>query len=186
MWNKREKIGRIDFYFFTILDFTSKKYLYMKKFIPLILLLSLSLGCAPKVYIQTNKAEKFNEKISTLFVLIRLHKNAHNKYSENFKAAISEELKTKGIPYEIGILNSLSLGTEYSLTKDKKKEGGVITIRQQGWSGKFDIKLFMPGQRDPVWRANLTSIPASVPNAKLYYPTIAKKLILNLEADNLF
>lgn len=141
-------------------------------------------SCAPQFKIQTNKAENFNEKIEKVYVLIRLNKRMPANQTEALKSSLEEELTLRNIPNEIEILNSLSLGNEYSLTKEKKKENTVMVIKQTVPLNKFDVKLFTPTQRDPIWRANLEMTYASVSHKKMM-SKFSDSIIQKLTEDGL-
>jgi hypothetical protein len=171
----------------------------MKKIVSFIVVLAFLLGSCVSSNIRSNKSPDFNEKITKLFIIGKVGEKAKYFYSAlatNFVAS----LKEKGIEVRTFYVDPLSLDSDEDMTKrialydpnlvmiinqTESREnvngfgfGGGFTI-----GGTFDIKMFQPNSKNPVWRANLKA-DSSV-DLKDAAKNANKKLVEKLIEDKL-
>lgn len=126
--------------------------------------------------IASNKAPDFNEKISRLFVTVKGSDSA-KAFFERFTTELDTSLDQKGIESKTYYFNPLSLDPEKEIHENisSYKPNLTMTINQTesrhnvnpygfslGYSSTntgatFDVQIFQPNSKTPVWRANLTA-----------------------------
>ncbi|KAB8151519.1 hypothetical protein EZY14_018535 [Kordia sp. TARA_039_SRF] len=168
----------------------------MKKIFPFVLLLLLT-SCVSS-NIRSNKSPDFNEKIAKLFVLGKVVDNAkffYGSLATNFVAS----LKERGIEVKTYYVDPLSLESDEDIAKRieiynpnlvmiiSQTESRVTTdgfgFKGEVTGGTFDIKIFQPNSKNPVWRANLTA--DSTLNLKDAAKRANKRLVEKLIEDGL-
>jgi len=126
--------------------------------------------------IASNKASDFNEKISRLFVMVKGSDGAKS-FFERFTTELDTSLAQKGIESKTYYIDPLSLAPENEINEEisSYKPNLTMVINQTearhnvnpygfslGYSSTntgatFDVKIFQPNSKTPVWRANLTA-----------------------------
>ncbi|WP_157637967.1 hypothetical protein [Flexithrix dorotheae] len=129
----------------------------------------LLFGCVT-TNITSNKSPGFNEKIRRLYVMERGSESAKLFFS-SFNNYLGQSLKNRGVKTKFHHFEPLSLESEDDILQKVNEFGpnllmviqqteGRATVNQYGWGttntgATFDIKLFKPDSKTPVWRANL-------------------------------
>jgi hypothetical protein len=170
----------------------------MKNIYSIVLLLLLTSCVTSKI--TSNKAPDFNEKITKLFIVIKVTDNAKLFFS-SFTIKLIASLKERGIELKTHYLRPLSLETEDDINEKIKAYSPNLTmiisqtesrqtVSRFGFGstgtttgGTFDVRIFQPSSKNPVWRANLSV------DTSLGLETAAKraneKLINKLTEDGL-
>lgn len=150
----------------------------MKKLL-IIVTLFLATSCVTSK-ITSNKSTDFNDKISKLYIVVKGTDSAE-PFFESFTAELGNSLTQKGIESKVKYYDPLSLESENDANQNitDYKPNLVMIINQTesrqtmnsgfnngfgnaGWGygnsntgGTFDVKIFQPNSKTPVWRANL-------------------------------
>jgi hypothetical protein len=131
--------------------------------------------------ITSNKSPNFNEKIEKLFITVKGSDNTKS-FFQSFVVEFRKKLNEKNIKSKSHYFSPLSLESENEID-DKISNYNpklIMTINQTesrqtinnnnngfgwgntGWGntglntgGTFDVKIFQPNSKNPVWRANL-------------------------------
>ncbi len=138
-------------------------------------------GCATRI--SSNKAPDFTEKITKLYVTIKGSEGS-SKFVKSFLTNFNAKLNEKGVAVENYYYDPLSLESDEDLqlkienyqpnlvmvinqTESRRTinngfSGGYPGSGGMGWGGSaantgatFDVKIYRPNSKTPVWRANL-------------------------------
>ena len=124
--------------------------------------------------VTSNKSASFNEKIDKLFIMVKGTDSAKTFFN-SFTSELTTSLREKGIESNNHYFEPLSLESESDVDiKIQNYNPNLIMIINQtesrqmvnangfGWGygasntgGTFDVKIFQPNAKNPVWRANL-------------------------------
>lgn len=150
----------------------------MKKIFIISILLSL-LGCTTSKIV-SNKSITFNEKLSQLYIVVNGTDSAE-PFFKSFTSELVRSLDQKAVKTIVKYADPLSLESENDFNQviNDYKPKLIMTINQTesrqtmnngvnsgfgnfGWGngssttgGTFDVKIFQPNSKNPVWRANL-------------------------------
>ena len=179
----------------------------MMKKIYLIGILILLSSCVTSK-ITSNKLSGFDEKISKLFITVK-GSDSSKSFFQSFVVSLRKKLKKKNVELRSHYYSPLSLETENdveikisdfgpNLIMSINQTESIQTINNSGFGnntfgwgfnngyntgGTFDVKIFQPNSKKPVWRANLKA------NGQMGLGESAekavKKLIEKLIEDNL-
>ncbi len=156
----------------------------MKKIYAIVLFLLLTSCVTSKI--TSNKAPDFNEKITKLFIVIKVTENTKYFFS-SFTTSFIASLKERGIEVKTHYLDPLSLESESDIDEkitlynpnltmiinqtESRQTVSVFGFGATGTTtgGTFDIRIFQPSSKNPVWRANLSV------DSSLELETAAKK-----------
>ncbi len=147
--------------------------------------------------IESNKSPDFNQKVSKIYIKVQ---GSSQKYMKQLIDYILPELKSHGIEAATYYYDPLSLDSEKDILEEIKAYNPdvVMSIGQtekRATSNNYygthatvtgatlDIKIFIPGKENPVWRASLkTDSDFGVANAS---ESSAKKIINKLKDDGI-
>lgn len=130
--------------------------------------------------ITSNKSTDFNEKISKLYIVVKGTDSAES-FFESFTAELGNSLTQKGIESKVKYSDPLSLESENDVNQyiNDYNPNLIMIVNQTesrqtmnsgfnngfgntGWGygssntgGTFDVKIFQPNSKNPIWRANL-------------------------------
>lgn len=125
--------------------------------------------------ITSNKSPDFNEKIEKLFITVR-GSDTTKSFFQSFVVQLRKKLNEKNIELKSHYFSPLSLESESEVREkiSNYNPNLIMTINQtesrqtinnNGFSwgntggtytgGTFDVKIFQPNSKNPVWRANL-------------------------------
>ncbi len=150
----------------------------MKKIL-IIGILFLATSCVTS-NITSNKSKDLNEKISKLYIIVKGTEEAE-PFFKSFTAELGNTLKLKGIESKVKYSDPLSLESDSDVDQNinEYKPNLIMIVNQTessqtmnsgfnngfgnvGWGygssttgGTFDVKIFQPNSKNPVWRANL-------------------------------
>tara|TARA_R110002167_G_scaffold177533_1_gene377330 strand:- start:80 stop:619 length:540 start_codon:yes stop_codon:yes gene_type:complete len=150
----------------------------MKKIYLIGILILLSSCVTSKI--TSNKLPGFDEKISKLFILVK-GSDSSKSFFQSFVFSLRKELNEKNVELRSHYFSPLSLETENDVEIKISDFGPnlIMSINQTesrqtintngfgnnafGWGfnngynsgGTFDVKIFQPNSKKPVWRANL-------------------------------
>ncbi|MFN3555268.1 MAG: hypothetical protein ACK4VN_04810 [Bacteroidales bacterium] len=143
---------------------TNNKFLF-------VLILFLFSGCYANI--KSRKAPDFNSEITKFYAVLKLGDNI-GRFGPRFSRSLQELMLLRGVELEYEILDPLALETEQEVLNRIRKSNadGVMFITQTASSvtyssnsislmkrnatgGTFDVKVFVPGRENPVWRGVL-------------------------------
>jgi hypothetical protein len=144
----------------------------MKKIFLSVTLLVLTSCVTSKI--TSNKSPNFNEKIEKLFIMVKGSDSA-KPFFQSFVVEFRKKLNEKNIESKSHYFSPLSLESESEIDEkiSNYKPKLIMMINQTesrqtinnngfGWGntgmntgGTFDVKIFQPNSKNPVWRANL-------------------------------
>jgi len=124
--------------------------------------------------ITSNKSPDFNEKITKLFIMVKGTDSAKS-FFKSFTSQFSNSLSQRGIESKTHYFDPLSLESESDINKKNSSYNSNLimiinqtesrqTINQNGFGwgyggtntgGTFDVRIFQPNSKNPVWRGNL-------------------------------
>lgn len=138
---------------------------------PLLLLSLIAIGLSNCTIanIESNKSPDFTKKVSRIYLTAKGY--ASSTYLESMSGHLLNGLKSHGVEGDVYYFNPLSLEKEADVIAEKVKSyrpDVVMSIEQterrltsdtSGGSNEsgatLDLKLFVPGRENPVWRAFL-------------------------------
>ena len=144
----------------------------MKKIYSIGILLLLTSCVTSKI--TSNKSPDFNEKIGKLFIMVKGTDSAQSFFN-SFTNQFSSSLNQRGIESQTHYFDPLSLESESDINEKISSYNPNLTMvinqtesRQTvnqngfGWGyggtntgGTFDVRIFQPNSKNPVWRPNL-------------------------------
>jgi|TARA_B110000977_G_scaffold84987_1_gene113487 hypothetical protein len=144
----------------------------MKKIFLSVILLVLTSCVTSKI--TSNKSPNFNEKIEKLFIMVK-GSDSTKPFFQSFVVEFRKNLNEKNIESKSHYFSPLSLESENEIDEkisnynpklimmiNQTESRQTINNNGFGWGntglntgGTFDVKIFQPDSKNPVWRANL-------------------------------
>lgn len=138
-----------------------------RKWLALGLIISVASSCTT-TKISSNKSPDFNQKVSRVFLTVRGSEGS-KKFMQPLATSLQSELKNHGVESSHHYFDPLSLETEKDLIQKIREYNpdvvmSIVQTERRSTSGQYgnaetgatlDIRLLIPNQDKPVWRASL-------------------------------